>query len=363
MILKVEQNYQLVGFIEDAETKRISLVGHAANEMPFAVVKSEDGVAWVSTEQADDKLNVEFKALASKVKIAPVSIKFPADMKEEDVNHYMERFEGSSFTTTKSAGVITANSNVFVDTEGTRTVILPSGIVYTLNKFNVSDTIKSEKETSEMSKKTQKKSEAVAEQVNSKDELIAALKGLSHEDMVAILDEVLPEDTKDLESKEEADSGDKEGTEEPKESEANTEATEEAGDEPKEGVKEEEAKEIAEDSKAEVEKSDKLSEDFITALTEEFESQSEITKKLTDDVISLAKQVEELTAKFNEASVKVEKSLDQEEAVEIIAELQKSLNTLEGRVDSLEYTPADSEVVEKSAEVSEKGKGFLKKYL
>ena len=362
MKLKLEQKYQLVGFIEDAETKRVSLVEHAANEIPFAIVKSEEGVEWVSTnaDQAT-KFDIELKALASKVEIAPIEIKFPSQMDEEAVKEYMSRFEDDSFTIAKSKDTYVARSRLYVDSEGNRLVVLPSGIAYTLNKFNVSDTMKSEKETSEMSKKTQKKSEAIAEQANSKDELIAALKGLSNEDMVAILDEVLPEDTKELESKEEAESGDKEGAEEP--TEASAEATEAAEDEPKEEVKEEDAETPAEEPKAEVEKEDTVSEDFITALTEEFESQSEITKKLTDDVISLAKQVEELTAKFNEASVKVEKSLDQDEAVEIIAELQKSLGSLENRVDTLEYTPADSDVIEKSVEVDEKGKGFLKKYL
>lgn len=366
MKLKVENKYQLVGFIHDAETKRISLVEHAANEMPFAVVKSEAGVEWIKGDIKEDNLVVELKELAKITTIAPTEIKFPSNMTKEDVDSYMEIFEDDSFTLAKVQDYYVAKSKLYTDGKGNRLVVLPSGIAYTLNKFNISDTMKSEKEKSEMSKKTNEKSKPVAAKVDSKDELIAALKGLSKEDMVAILDEVLPEDSKETESKEEAESGEKEGTEETKESsaEATDEAKDEKAEEKEEEVKEESKETPEAESKEEIDKEAKTSEDFITALTEEFESQAEITKQLTEEVKSLTAKLDELTKKFDESSAKVEKSLDADEAIEVIAELQKTLSALTGRVDSLENTPADSGIVEKSAEVSEsKSSGFLKKFI
>jgi hypothetical protein len=358
MLLKQEIKYELVGFIEDAETKRISLVGHAANEMPFAVVKSEDGIDWVTQETH----KTELKALASKADVAPSQIKFPLSMSEDDVKAYMGNFEDSSYTISKTDEGYVAKSKIVIDSQGNRIVILPSGIAYTLNKFNLSDTMKTEKELSQMSKKETKKSEAV-ETNDSKDKLIAALKGLSKEDMIAILDEVLPEETVNTEAKEEAEPGEKQGSEELVEVEAKeeVEAVEIEKEETAEVIESEKVEEVVEVKEAK--KSTEISKDLADAISEEFEAQAEITKALSEDVKALNEKLDALVEKFEATSTKLEKSLDSEEAIEVIAELQESIDSLSKRLESLEYAPADSTVIEKSAEVSGESKGFLAKFL
>lgn len=394
MKLKRDKKFQMVGFIEDAEAERVSIVEHGANQIPFSVLKSEDQVEWVSLEKEAEEIKA-LKALEGG-NIQLTSIQFPFGSNEEQVKNYMSRYEDDSYTIEKDQNnTYTAHTKGHHDYDETKEVILSSGVIYTLSK---SDTMKTDKkENGNMSKKsksnekeTQKKeapveaveteevetvekSEETTETVETeskevetksedtiedlKTDLVAALKALPTEDVAAILKEVSPN--------EEATSADK--TELETEAEAtNVEETTET----EEVAKTEEAAESdesAEETKEEESAPQANFQEEIDNLRKEVSAQNEKNEELSQNVAELANLVKSLVSTNEELSSKLEKSLSEEDAIEVISDLTTKVNEVTARVDSLEYAPASSEAsqVEKSEEVEKQDKkaGFLSKHL
>jgi len=390
MKVKKDKKFQMVGFIEDADTERVSIVEHGANQIPFAVLKAEGEV-----ELNESTVSTEFKTLQGIVdsEIHPTRIKFPFGTNMQSAENFMEDiFEKGTYTIEKTQdNVIMAFSNApNSDKMETRDVLMPSGIIYTLSKFNIPDTMKTDKkENGNMSKQSKSKeketqskeapvvsveteiennveAEQVTEEVkkaeteevetetetketieNLKSDLVAALKALSNDDVAAIIKEVSTNEEAasagNIEVEAEADP-----TEKVVEAKELTESTEDA-----------------ENSNEETAPQSEIHEE-LNNLHKALETQNEKNEELSQSVAELAGIVQSLVATNEELSSKLEKSLSEEDALEVISELTKLVKDLDSRVDSLEYAPASSESssVEKSVEVKkDKRAGFLSKHL
>lgn len=392
MELKKNKKFQMVGFIEEADTERVSIVEHGANQIPFSVLKNEGNVEWVSLEKQEEEM-VNLSNLVNNVKL--VSIRFPFGTSDAQAKAYMSKFEDDTYSIDKDMNnIYTATTKSSHNNEEIKEVILPSGVIYTLSK---SDTMKTgKKENGNMSKKSEKTNKetekkeapveavetevvpseaieatdtaAIAEEVveevakteetiteetaeaedsleSLKEDLVAALKALPAEDVTAILEQLSqPSETTKAETTEsEAEDTDEAQAEEVQKEEATEAETAETA--------------IAE----EVDTHESSVQEEIECLKEETANLIEQNKEFSQAIEALTEQVKSLVATNEELSNKVEKSLSEDEAIEVIKELS-------ARVESLEYAPASSETshVEKSEEVSngkEATHSFLSKYL